>query len=88
MGPLISRAHLERVEGFVARAVRDGATVVAGGERPKGLDKGFYFEPTILTDVTPDSFIAQEEVFGPVMTVIRYRTTTMRSPSPTTRNTG
>jgi aldehyde dehydrogenase (NAD+) len=73
MGPLISRAHLERVEGLVARAVRDGATVVAGGERPKGLDKGFYFKPTILADVTPDSFIAQEEVFGPVMSVVRYR---------------
>jgi aldehyde dehydrogenase (NAD+) len=72
MGPLISSAHLERVEGLVARAVRDGATVVAGGERPKGLGKGFYFQPTILTDVTPDSFIAQEEVFGPVLAVVRY----------------
>ncbi|MDT5338052.1 MAG: aldehyde dehydrogenase [Mycobacterium sp.] len=73
MGPLISRAQLERVEGLVARAVRDGATVAAGGERPKGLDKGFYYRPTILTDVTPAASIAQEEVFGPVMTVIRYR---------------
>jgi aldehyde dehydrogenase (NAD+) len=73
MGPLISDSHRERVEGLVARAVRDGATIAAGGGRPAGLDKGFYFQPTILTDVTPDSFIAQEEVFGPVMTVIRYR---------------
>jgi aldehyde dehydrogenase (NAD+) len=73
MGPLISAAQRERVEGLVARAVRDGATVAAGGARPTGLDKGYYFQPTILTDVTPDSFIAQEEVFGPVMTVIRHR---------------
>jgi aldehyde dehydrogenase (NAD+) len=73
MGPLISAAHLERVEGLVARAVRDGATVAAGGIRPTGLAKGYYFQPTILTDVTPDSFIAQEEVFGPVMTVMRHR---------------
>ena len=73
MGPLISRQHLDRVEGFVAQAQRDGATVVAGGGRPKHLDEGFFFEPTILTGATPDSYIAQEEVFGPVLTVLRYR---------------
>lgn len=73
MGPLISRQHLDRVEGFVKQAERDGATVVAGGGRPKNLDAGFYFEPTILTGATADSYIAQEEVFGPVMTVLRYR---------------
>lgn len=73
MGPLISREHLDRVEGFVKRAEADGATVVAGGARPKDLNSGFYFEPTILTDVAADSYIAQEEVFGPVLTVLRYR---------------
>lgn len=73
MGPLISRKHLDRVEGFVKRAEADGATVVAGGARPKDLASGFYFEPTILTDVSADSHIAQEEVFGPVLTVLRYR---------------
>lgn len=73
MGPLISREHLDRVEGFVAQAERDGATVAFGGARPKHLGKGFYFEPTILTGATADSYIAQEEVFGPVLTVLRYR---------------
>lgn len=73
MGPLISREHLERVEGFVRRAESDGAKIVAGGGRPKGLDRGFYFEPTVLTDATAESYIAQEEVFGPVLTVMRYR---------------
>jgi aldehyde dehydrogenase (NAD+) len=73
MGPLISREHLDRVEGFVKRAEADGATVVAGGARPKDLRSGFYFEPTILTDAAADSHIAQEEVFGPVLTVLRYR---------------
>ena len=72
MGPLISREHLDRVEGFVKRAEADGATVVAGGSRPKNLSSGFYFEPTILTDASADSYIAQEEVFGPVLTVLRY----------------
>lgn len=47
--------------------------MVVGGGRPAGLDKGFYFEPTILVDVAPDSTIAQEEVFGPVLSVLRYR---------------
>lgn len=73
MGPLISREQLDRVEGFVKRAEADGATVVAGGARPKDLNSGFYFEPTILTDASADSYIAQEEVFGPVLTVLRYR---------------
>ncbi|MGV0050461.1 aldehyde dehydrogenase family protein [Mycobacterium colombiense] len=73
MGPLISREHLDRVEGFVKRAEADGALVVAGGARPKDLSSGFYFEPTILTDSSADSHIAQEEVFGPVLTVLRYR---------------
>lgn len=73
MGPLITRQHLDRVEGFVKRAEADGATVVAGGGRPKDLHTGFYFEPTILTDASADSYIAQEEVFGPVLTVLRYR---------------
>jgi aldehyde dehydrogenase (NAD+) len=73
VGPLISAQHRDRVEGFVKRAESDGATVVTGGRRPKDLAAGYYFEPTILTDVTAESFIAQEEVFGPVLTVLRYR---------------
>jgi acyl-CoA reductase-like NAD-dependent aldehyde dehydrogenase len=73
MGPLISSTQLDRVEAHVASAVKDGATLAAGGKRPAGLDKGFYFEPTILTGVTPDASIAQEEVFGPVLTILRYR---------------
>ncbi len=73
MGPLISRAQLNRVEAHVAAAVGDGATLAVGGKRPAGLDAGFYFEPTILTGVDPDARIAQEEVFGPVLTVLRHR---------------
>jgi acyl-CoA reductase-like NAD-dependent aldehyde dehydrogenase len=72
MGPLISAAQLERVQAHVDRALDDGAKLVTGGGRPAGLDGGFYFEPTILTEVTPDATIAQEEVFGPVLSVLRY----------------
>ena len=72
MGPLISAAQLQRVQAHVDRALDDGAKLVSGGGRPAGLDTGFYFEPTILTEVTPDATIAQEEVFGPVLSVLRY----------------
>jgi aldehyde dehydrogenase (NAD+) len=72
MGPLISSAQRDRVEAHVVSALDDGATLAVGGRRPAGLKEGFYFEPTILTDVAPDAKIAQEEVFGPVLTVLRY----------------
>ena len=73
MGPLISAAQRDRVQAHVDGAVNDGAKLATGGGRPAGLDVGFYFEPTVLTGVEPDSTIAQEEVFGPVLTVLRYR---------------
>src|SRR5271156_105002 len=72
MGPLISAAQCERVQAHVDRALNDGAKLATGGGRPAGLDGGYYFEPTILTEVTPDATIAQEEVFGPVLSVLRY----------------
>lgn len=73
MGPLISAAQRGRVEEHVARALQEGAKLVTGGGRPAGLDVGFYVEPTILCDVEANSTIAQEEVFGPVLAVLRYR---------------
>lgn len=73
MGPLISEAQRQRVSAHVTAAVDDGAKLATGGGHPPGLKTGFYFEPTILTDVTPDARVAQEEVFGPVLSVLRYR---------------
>ncbi len=73
MGPLISAVQRQRVEAYVAEAVDSGAKVATGGRRPPGLQCGFYYEPTILTEVVPDARIAQEEVFGPVLSVLRYR---------------
>ena len=72
MGPLISSDQRDRVEALVAAALDDGAALAVGGRRPSDLGCGFYFEPTILTGVDADSRIAQEEVFGPVLTVLRY----------------
>lgn len=72
MGPLISGVHRERVSGFVDRAKSQGARVLAGGGVPKGLEKGYYYEPTVLTDVQQDWEIVQHEVFGPVLTVQEF----------------
>jgi acyl-CoA reductase-like NAD-dependent aldehyde dehydrogenase len=72
VGPLTTRAALERTEGFVTRAVTAGATVVAGGARPAGFEAGWYYEPTLITDVSRDSDLAQNEVFGPVTAVLTF----------------
>jgi len=72
MGPLISGIHRDRVSGFVERAKSQGAKVLSGGGVPKGLEKGYYYEPTVLTDVQQDWEIVQNEVFGPVLTVQEF----------------
>lgn len=70
LGPLISAAQRERVERYVRVGVEEGAVLAAGGGRPAHLDKGFYVEPTVFTEVTPAMRIAREEIFGPVAVVI------------------
>lgn len=70
MGPLATARQRERVEGYIAKGVAEGATLVTGGGRPKDLDRGFYIEPTVFADVDNHSTIAQEEIFGPVLSVI------------------
>lgn len=72
-GPLAVERGRDRAEAMVERAVEQGAKVVAGGKRPAHLNRGWYYEPTLLRDVTNDMEIAQEEVFGPVIGVIPYR---------------
>jgi betaine-aldehyde dehydrogenase len=75
MGPLITQAQRERVEGFVERARRGGAKVVTGGSRPSspGTARGWYYEPTVVVDVAQDAEIVQEEVFGPVLAVLPFQ---------------
>jgi len=72
MGPLISRVQRERVTGFVDRAKAQGAKVLTGGGVPSGFDKGYYYEPTVISDVQQDWEIVQNEVFGPVVTVQEF----------------
>jgi acyl-CoA reductase-like NAD-dependent aldehyde dehydrogenase len=72
LGPLAGKRALERTERMLARALDQGAVIAAGGKRPEGLSRGYYFAPTLLRDVTNDMEIAQEEVFGPIIVVIAY----------------
>ncbi len=72
IGPLVSARHRARVEGYIAKGVEEGARLVTGGGRPRELAKGWFVEPTLFADVGPESTIAQEEIFGPVLAVIPY----------------
>lgn len=72
MGPLIREAQRKRTEDYVEIARSEGARLVVGGRRPAGLDRGFFYEPTLFDDVHNQWRIAQEEVFGPVGIVIGY----------------
>jgi aldehyde dehydrogenase (NAD+) len=72
MGPLIREAQRERVERYVATGSAEGARLACGGGRPAGLDRGYFFEPTLFADVRSSMTIAQEEIFGPVGVVIPF----------------
>src|SRR5271167_770871 len=70
MGPLVAERQRDRVEGYIAKGVAEGATLATGGGRPKHLDRGWFIEPTVFGNVDNSSTIAQEEIFGPVLSVI------------------
>lgn len=72
LGPLAVKRALERTERAVAGALEAGATVVCGGQRPPQMERGWYYEPTLLRDVSNEMEVAQEEVFGPVVCAIPY----------------
>ena len=72
MGPLISRTQQERVQGFIDRAKAAGATVLLGGGAPSGMDRGYFFAPTVICDCDQKAEIIQSEVFGPVLTVTPF----------------
>lgn len=75
MGPMVSQAQQERVLNYIKIGIEEGATLVTGGlENPAGIDKGFYVQPTIFSDVRNDMTIAREEIFGPVICIIEYDT--------------
>ena len=74
MGPVVNGAQFKRVQQFIERGIEEGAVVVTGGPgRPEGITRGFFIRPTVFSSVKPDMTIAQEEIFGPVLSVISYR---------------
>jgi aldehyde dehydrogenase (NAD+) len=75
MGPIAMKRQLDRIEDYVAIGQREGARLVTGGKRPATPGTGYYFEPTLFTDVDNSMRIAREEIFGPVLTLIAARDT-------------
>jgi acyl-CoA reductase-like NAD-dependent aldehyde dehydrogenase len=75
LGPLVSAAQRDRVRSYINAGIDAGARLVTGGvEPPEGLDTGFFVRPTVFADVTADMVIAQEEIFGPVLSIMPYDT--------------
>jgi len=73
LGPLASAAQLERVRGYIQKGIDEGAKLLTGGaEPPEGLEKGYFVRPTVFSDVRNDMTIAQEEIFGPVLSILPY----------------
>jgi aldehyde dehydrogenase (NAD+) len=70
MGPLVAERQRDRVEGYIAKGLAEGATLATGGGRPDHLDRGWFIEPTVFGNVDNAATIAQEEIFGPVLSVI------------------
>ena len=73
LGPLISDVQQKRVRGYIEKGIAEGATLVTGGaEQPPGLDRGYYVKPTVFANVKSDMTIAQDEIFGPVLSILPY----------------
>ncbi len=73
IGPLVSKAQMERVLGYIQLGNKEGARLLVGGGRADGLDKGNFVEPTVFADVDANMRIAQEEIFGPVVAAIPFK---------------
>lgn len=74
MGPLVSAAHYAKVMSYIDAGRAEGATLLTGGSRPAGLEQGYFVAPTVFTDVTPQMRIWREEIFGPVLSVMVFKT--------------
>jgi acyl-CoA reductase-like NAD-dependent aldehyde dehydrogenase len=73
IGPLVSQAQWDRVQGYIHRGMEEGARLICGGPgKPDGLERGYFVKPTIFSDVRREMVIAQEEIFGPVLSILPY----------------
>jgi aldehyde dehydrogenase (NAD+) len=74
MGPVVSEVQFNKIQGMIQAGIDEGATLVTGGTgRPEGLNRGYYVRPTVFANVTPDMRIAREEIFGPVISLMTYK---------------
>jgi betaine-aldehyde dehydrogenase len=73
LGPIVSRGQYDKIVSAIERARIDGATIAFGGRRPASLDSGYFIEPTVLTDISEDSYVWKEEIFGPVVCVKPFK---------------
>ncbi len=73
LGPLVSAEQWDRVSGYVGLGCQEGARLLTGGKRPPGMERGYFFEPTVFASATPQMRIVREEIFGPVLTAIAWR---------------
>jgi aldehyde dehydrogenase (NAD+) len=74
IGPVVSKVQFDRIQDLIDAGIKEGATLVAGGPgRPAGLNRGYYVQPTVFADVRNDMRIAQEEIFGPVLSILPYK---------------
>jgi aldehyde dehydrogenase (NAD+) len=75
IGPIANKVQYEKILRMIEIGIEEGATLAAGGiEKPEGYEKGYYVKPTVFADVTNDMTIAKEEIFGPVLSIIKYET--------------
>lgn len=73
IGPVANALQFERVQAMIVKAIAEGSRLIAGGlGRPRGIERGYYVQPTVFADVTPDMLVAREEIFGPVLAIIPY----------------
>ncbi|GEO86154.1 MULTISPECIES: aldehyde dehydrogenase family protein [Alphaproteobacteria] len=75
LGPVVSQLQFDKIQRLIETGIKEGATLVAGGlGRPDGLNRGYYVRPTVFGNVTKDMTIAREEIFGPVLSILPYKT--------------
>ena len=75
MGPVVSQVQYDKIQALIQAGIDEGATLVTGGTgRPEGLNRGYYVRPTVFANVTSDMRIAREEIFGPVLSILTYKT--------------
>jgi len=75
LGPVVSEAQFKKIQGLIETGIKEGATLITGGTgRPDGIDHGFYVRPTVFGNVRNDMTIAREEIFGPVLSILPYKT--------------